>query len=230
MTTTVDVGVDLGTTVTKAVALDGARRVVARASLPTPWERPRAEWCERDPVDAVVTVDRLLADLVRVAGDVRVRSIGFCSIAETGALVDADGTAVSRLLAWHDPRGRSPGGRPRPRARRAAALAHRAGGQLGRHLLQAALVARRGGARPARPAVALPARAGLPRAGRRAVRRALDAGPHRAVGHPRRDAVRGPPSTCWTPAPTSCRRGSPPVRRWAGCAPTTPSSRCVAPC
>jgi sugar (pentulose or hexulose) kinase len=105
MTTTVDVGVDLGTTVTKAVALDGARQVVARASLPTPWERPRAEWCERDPVDAVVTVDRLLADLVRVAGDVRVRSIGFCSIAETGALVDAGGTAVSRLLAWHDPRG-----------------------------------------------------------------------------------------------------------------------------
>ena len=53
MSTTVDVGVDLGTTVTKAVALDGARRVVARASLPTPWERPRAEWCERDPGDAV---------------------------------------------------------------------------------------------------------------------------------------------------------------------------------
>ena len=105
MTTTVDVGVDLGTTVTKAVALDGARRVVARASLPTPWERPRAEWCERDPVDAVATVDRLLADLVRVAGDVLVRSIGFCSIAETGALVDASGNAVSRLLAWHDPRG-----------------------------------------------------------------------------------------------------------------------------
>src|SRR6478609_6250681 len=105
MTTTVDVGVDLGTTVTKAVALDGARQVVARASLPTRWERPRAEWCERDPADAVATVDRLLADLVLAAGDVRVRSIGFCSIAETGALVDPDGRGVSRLLAWHDPRG-----------------------------------------------------------------------------------------------------------------------------
>jgi sugar (pentulose or hexulose) kinase len=105
MTTTVDVGVDLGTTVTKAVALDDARRVVARASLPTPWERPRAEWCERDPRDAVATVDRLLADLVAAGGDVQVRSVGFCSIAETGALVDADDRPVSRLLAWHDPRG-----------------------------------------------------------------------------------------------------------------------------
>jgi sugar (pentulose or hexulose) kinase len=105
MTTTVDVGVDLGTTVTKAVALDGARQVVARASLPTRWDRPRAEWCERDPADAVATVDRLLADLVVAAGDVRVRSVGFCSIAETGALVDPDGRSVSRLLAWHDPRG-----------------------------------------------------------------------------------------------------------------------------
>ena len=105
MTTVVDVGVDLGTTVTKAVALDDARQVVARASLPTPWERPRPEWCERDPTDAVATVDRLLADLVAAGGDVQVRSVGFCSIAETGALVDDDGRAVSRLLAWHDPRG-----------------------------------------------------------------------------------------------------------------------------
>ena len=105
MSTTVDVGVDLGTTVTKAVALDGARRVVARAALPTPWERPRPQWCERDPADAVATVDRLLADLVRAGGDVHVRSVGFCSIAETGALVGAGGAAVSRLLAWHDPRG-----------------------------------------------------------------------------------------------------------------------------
>ncbi len=105
MTTTVDVGVDLGTTVTKAVALDGAGRVVARASLPTAWERPRPEWCERDPADAVSTVDRLLADLVAAGGDVEVRSVGFCAIAETGALVDAGGRAVSRLLAWHDPRG-----------------------------------------------------------------------------------------------------------------------------
>ena len=105
MTTTVDVGVDLGTTVTKAVALDGAGRVVARASLPTAWERPRPEWCERDPADAVSTVDRLLADLVAAGGDVEVRSVGFCAIAETGALVDAGGRTVSRLLAWHDPRG-----------------------------------------------------------------------------------------------------------------------------
>ncbi len=105
MTTPVDVGVDLGTTVTKAVALDGAGRVLARASLATAWERPRPEWCERDPADAVSTVDRLLADVVAAAGDVQVRSVGFCSIAETGALVEADGHAVTRLLAWHDPRG-----------------------------------------------------------------------------------------------------------------------------
>ncbi len=105
MTTTVDVGVDLGTTVTKAVALDGAGQVVARASLNTAWERPRPEWCERDPADAVSTVDRLLADVVATGGDVEVRSVGFCAIAETGALVDAGGRTVSRLLAWHDPRG-----------------------------------------------------------------------------------------------------------------------------
>jgi sugar (pentulose or hexulose) kinase len=105
MTVTVDVGVDLGTTVTKAVALGVDGAVLARASVPTHWEHPRPEWTERDPDEPGAAVDRLLADLVDGAGDVVVRSVGFCSIAETGTLLDGAGRARSRLVAWHDPRG-----------------------------------------------------------------------------------------------------------------------------
>ena len=230
MTTTVDVGVDLGTTVTKAVALDGARRVVARASLPTPWERPRAEWCERDPVDAVATVDRLLADLVRVAGDVRVRSIGFCSIAETGALVDADGNGGLAAAGLARPPRRAPGRDPRPRARRRAALAHRA---LRSARSPPSSSCSGGATRPGSTCTACSGSC-LPElvchglgAGRFAERSMLG----RTALWDIHDETRSvPPSTCSTPARTSCRRGSPPVRRWAGCAPTTPSSGRVAPC
>ena len=172
----------------------GARRCPARWS-PGRRCRRRGSGRARSGASATpwmpsTTVDRLLADLVRVAGDVQVRSVGFCSIAETGSLVDAEGRAVSRLLAWHDPRGGRQAATLDPAV--AAVLPSRTGLAVSSvaTLLQAALVARRGRARPARPAVAGPARAGLPRAGRRAVRRALDAGPHRPVGHPRRGALR----------------------------------------
>ncbi len=144
-----------------------------------------------------------------------VRSVGFCAIAETGALVDAGGRAVSQAAGLARPARWPAGGVPRPCARRGAALPHRPGGQLGRHPVQAALVARRGRPRPARPAVAVPARAGLPRPGRGAVRRAFDARPHRTVGHPRRDAVRGRARGARRPVQTSCRPG----RRRCGAGP-----------
>ena len=153
----------------------------------------------------------------------------------------AGGSPVSRLLAWHDPRGGRQAATLDPAL--AAVLPSRTGLAVscGRHLLQAALVARRGRARPGRPAVARPARAGLPRARRRAVRRALDAGPHRAVGHPRRGALRARARRAGRrPRPRAasggrrCRAGSgacrPPRRRRpaARCSPwqvTTTSSR-----
>ena len=44
------------------------------------------------------------------------------------------------------------------------------------------------------------------------------------------EAPFGPPLDALDAGPDLCRRGSPPVRRWAGCAPTTPSSRCAVRC
>ena len=105
MSQLVDVGVDLGTTVTKAVALGLGGEVRARATIATQWDAPRPNWAQRDAGTVHDVVDQLLRDVVDRAGDVVVRSVGFASIAETGALVDRDGRAVSPLIAWHDPRG-----------------------------------------------------------------------------------------------------------------------------
>ncbi|MEO6789798.1 MAG: FGGY family carbohydrate kinase [Ornithinibacter sp.] len=105
MSQLVDVGVDLGTTVTKAVALGLGGEVRARATIATQWDAPRPNWAQRDAGTVHDVVDELLRDVVDRAGDVVVRSVGFASIAETGALVDRSGRSVSPLIAWHDPRG-----------------------------------------------------------------------------------------------------------------------------
>lgn len=108
--TVLDIGVDLGTTTSKAVALDESGTAVGTASLPTHWRSPQPEWAEReaDSVEALVT--RLLREVVAAAEGVvavtAVRSIGFTGMAESGALVDGDGVVKSPMIAWYDPRGR----------------------------------------------------------------------------------------------------------------------------
>ena len=102
-----DVGVDLGTTVTKAAAYDAAGAVVVQASTPTTWSHPRPGWTERPAEDLFAAVDGLLESLVAQAPTgAGFRSIGFTGMAETGSLV-RDGRAVTPLIAWHDPRGGS---------------------------------------------------------------------------------------------------------------------------
>jgi sugar (pentulose or hexulose) kinase len=104
----VDLGVDLGTTVTKLVALDEDGSPVGDASVATVWEEPAEGYAERDPravVDAVEELVGRATDHLAGGGDVRIRSIGFTSMAEAGVLVDAGGEARSRVMAWFDARG-----------------------------------------------------------------------------------------------------------------------------
>lgn len=103
---TVDLGFDLGTTVTKVTALaeGGSRR--ADLSVATQWRSLGHGRSERDPADVVADVEHLLEGVAAtLAPDTTIRSIGFTSMAEAGVLVDADGTDRSPVIAWHDPRG-----------------------------------------------------------------------------------------------------------------------------
>lgn len=109
---TVDIGFDLGTTVTKltAIADDGSRLV--DLSVATTWEESGDGWAERDPAAVVAAVEDLLARAAATVaaahgspGPLVIRSVGFTSMAEAGVVVDADGEARSRVIAWFDPRG-----------------------------------------------------------------------------------------------------------------------------
>lgn len=104
--TTVDLGFDLGTTMTKvsAVAADGSH--LLDRSVATAWRETGEGRVERSAASVVEAVDHLLGEAARALGpEVTIRSIGFTSMAEAGVLVDAAGRDRCPVIAWYDPRG-----------------------------------------------------------------------------------------------------------------------------
>jgi len=103
------VGLDVGTTSSKAVVFDADGTALTMGHAPTPWAHvepvgvgaPGTEM----PADAllaaaIAAVSRALADAP--AG--RVAGLGVTSMAESGVLLDARGRPVVPVIAWHDAR------------------------------------------------------------------------------------------------------------------------------
>lgn len=101
------VGIDVGTTRIKALAvtLDGS--VVGEADAPTPWRHDGA--CADIESDVLAHLAMTVADHCldgpRVPAGSVVRGIGVTGMAEAGALLDEAGRPCAPTLAWHDPRG-----------------------------------------------------------------------------------------------------------------------------
>ncbi|HET7489361.1 MAG TPA: FGGY family carbohydrate kinase [Acidimicrobiales bacterium] len=95
-------GIDVGTTRTKAVLVDGTGAEVASAARPTPFATSAAgvEAPAAALLDVVAETTAGLGDgLGRVAG------VGVAGLGESGAPVDAAGRPLAPVIAWHDPRG-----------------------------------------------------------------------------------------------------------------------------
>jgi xylulokinase len=94
-------GVDVGTTRTKALLLDSAGAERAIASVPTPF-RASADGVDMDVDDLAAA----LADAVLAlgAGGGRVDAVGLAGMAESGAPFLA-GRPLAPIIAWHDGRG-----------------------------------------------------------------------------------------------------------------------------
>ncbi len=113
MTSSIVVGLDIGTTSSKAVA----RLVAASASRPghpfaeqpTPWQTDACGQTEIHPNRLVSLAVDLIGSVVRAAeaawGPVRVRGIGVTGLAESGVLLDAAGRPAAPVIAWFDHRG-----------------------------------------------------------------------------------------------------------------------------
>ncbi len=96
------IGLDIGTTSAKAVAYSADGVAVGAGRAPTPWTTT-ALGVEMD-ADALLTAARqALVDAAAEAGE-PITAVGITSMAESGILIDAAGTPVAPVLAWHDAR------------------------------------------------------------------------------------------------------------------------------
>jgi len=99
------IGLDIGTTNTKAVAFDPARRrVVAVSAHPTPYstggdDRPS----EIDPEALWLGVTRVLRE-VTAASAGPAAAVGIASMAEAGVPLDERGRPLYRIIPWYDVR------------------------------------------------------------------------------------------------------------------------------
>jgi sugar (pentulose or hexulose) kinase len=95
-------GVDVGTSSTKAVVYSDEGRPVGEGRAATPW-RTGPDGIDADPKELL---DSALAavDAALDAADVPVGGVGITSMGETGILVDGHGAPVAPAIAWHDTR------------------------------------------------------------------------------------------------------------------------------
>jgi sugar (pentulose or hexulose) kinase len=103
------IGIDVGTTRVKAVAVGLEGSELAHVARPTPWVREGVR-IEMDPEELAHMIRAVVADVSgKVAVDrnsgVRAVGIGVTGMAEAGVLVDRGGAPLNRIVGWHDPRG-----------------------------------------------------------------------------------------------------------------------------
>jgi sugar (pentulose or hexulose) kinase len=98
------VGVDVGTTMTKAAVVTPAGEEVAWGSVPTPWY-PVPTGAEMGPLDILGAVASAVGSALDLAPPGPVAGLAVTSMAETVALLGKNGEPVAPAIAWHDSRG-----------------------------------------------------------------------------------------------------------------------------
>ncbi|MBE1492738.1 FGGY-family carbohydrate kinase [Plantactinospora soyae] len=97
------VGLDVGTTGSKAVVFTELGDPVSQAAAGTPWTTT-ATGAELDP-DALLAAARgALATALADAPPGRVAAVGVASMGESGVLLDSAGHPLGPMIAWHDTR------------------------------------------------------------------------------------------------------------------------------
>ena len=150
MTADVYVGLDLGTSGLKAVALSATGTILARAGAPYPTHRPVPGAYEQDTGDWLHAAEQAAARLRELVPARRWRAIGLSGMIPTLVTLGADGRPNGPAITWQDNRADDLGEEFRERC--GAAELYRLTGQWvdGRYLLP--MFARVGRADPARAA------------------------------------------------------------------------------
>jgi len=101
-------GLDVGTTRVKAVAVGLEGDELAHVDDATPWVR-RGHEIDMDPEELANVIRGVVAEASDSpafdGSGVRVLGIGSAGMGEAGVLVDGAGRPLNRIVGWHDPRG-----------------------------------------------------------------------------------------------------------------------------
>jgi sugar (pentulose or hexulose) kinase len=95
------VGVDVGTTLTKAGVVDLEGNEINEAAVPTTWQREPTGGSAR-PGDLFAAAAAAVSDVLGKTPAGEVVGVGVTSMAETVILVDAAGAGIGPSVAWHD--------------------------------------------------------------------------------------------------------------------------------
>lgn len=101
-------GLDLGTTNCKALAIDSLGEVAASATMPTPIA-PQSADPQSSPEYDATGLWSVSAQLIRqvtatLQPDQRIAALAVASMGEAGVLIDRDGAPLAPILTWHDRR------------------------------------------------------------------------------------------------------------------------------
>lgn len=97
------VGLDVGTTSSKAVVIDVGGREVSHGRAPTPW-RQTADGTETDGNSLLDSAHAAIREALSAAPYDQVLGVGVASMAESGVLLDRDGRVTGPVIVWHDSR------------------------------------------------------------------------------------------------------------------------------
>ncbi len=98
------IGLDLGTSGMKAVALDPLGTVVARASAAYPTSRPEPGSSEQQPADWIDATIAIVGQIRAQTADAPWAVIGLSGMLPTLVTVDAEGDPVGPAITWEDAR------------------------------------------------------------------------------------------------------------------------------
>jgi xylulokinase len=99
---TVLVGIDVGTTATKGLAIDPDGTVLARAEASYALSTPKPCWAEQDPEDWWRATESVLAELAQAAGDPD--GIGLSGQMHGLVAMDAENRVLRPAILWNDQR------------------------------------------------------------------------------------------------------------------------------
>ena len=102
----ITLGIDIGTTGTRTIAIDETGKLVASASAEYPCDFPKPGWAEQDPdlwwSATVATIRDVLAQAHMKPSEVK--GIGLSGQMHGSVFLDADGHVLRKALLWNDQR------------------------------------------------------------------------------------------------------------------------------